>query len=113
MKHSLGAAASRSGGVEPRSRRGQAPASERSRAIHRRRGRADAPESPSDRLDESLKESFPASDPPTWTIITGIGAPPRKSGLSTAHGTGEARSDLPISTILDGSQGGRPAIARY
>jgi hypothetical protein len=29
------------------------------------------------KIDESLKESFPASDPPSWAGFVQIGAPPK------------------------------------
>src|SRR5262245_52063435 len=31
-----------------------------------------------DKIDESLEESFPASDPPSWTLLTRIGSPRRQ-----------------------------------
>jgi hypothetical protein len=33
-------------------------------------------------IDESLEESFPASDPPSWAARLRVGAPRRRNGVS-------------------------------
>ena len=38
-----------------------------------------------DEIDESLIETFPASDPPAWTSLTRIGVPKRKTTSRTAR----------------------------
>ena len=53
-------------------------------AIARRRHRRPRPtpdaKSSDWKIDEGLKESFPASDPPSWTPLARIGAPRRRGG---------------------------------
>jgi hypothetical protein len=52
----------------------------------RRRVRPMSDAKPSDwKIDEGLKESFPASDPPSWTAVARIGAPRRKGSEPTTE----------------------------
>jgi hypothetical protein len=49
-------------------------------SIARRKRRPEVPAvtSTESMLDESLEQTFPASDPPSWTLVTRIGSPRRK-----------------------------------
>jgi hypothetical protein len=47
---------------------------------------SDAEEAHSDELlDESLIETFPASDPPCWTVLMRVGPPNRKDPRRGSH----------------------------
>jgi hypothetical protein len=63
--------------VKPVAKSSGSTASAETKNPRRRRSRRapDRPLSEQERIDESLEESFPASDPPSWTPITGIGSP--------------------------------------
>ena len=58
-------------------RRTGAPRRRRQPIGRRQPGRHDIDEADrgEDKIDESLRETFPASDPLSWTVLTGIGAP--------------------------------------
>jgi hypothetical protein len=55
-------------------------------AITRARHRRQVPDSgrSADKVDQSLQETFPASDPPSWTLSARLGSPRRKRQTSTA-----------------------------
>jgi hypothetical protein len=42
---------------------------------HKQREKEDEDTVPEDRIDESLEETFPASDPPSWAVPVKVGAP--------------------------------------
>ena len=56
-------------------------------AVTRARHLRQVPESgrSADKVDESLQETFPASDPPSWTLSARLGTPRRKRQTSATE----------------------------
>jgi hypothetical protein len=55
-------------------------AAQKGAAIGRRKRRPQVPVVTNEEsmLDETLEQTFPASDPPSWTLVSRIGSPRRK-----------------------------------
>ena len=55
--------------------------------VTRARQRRQVPDSgrSTDKVDESLQETFPASDPPSWTLSARLGTPRRKRQTSATE----------------------------